>query len=146
MLTTLLLALALSACGSRSTGAPSASPGDFGAIVTSLQGSGVRVDHVVSGDPGCSDASLIGPAISFDAAGLDQPTPVRIHVYLFGNGSAYDRLRQAVDTCAASYVNDPATYVSLDASPYVLTGQGPWGPDFVAALRTALGRAVSPGG
>ena len=80
-------------------------------------------------------------AIAFDARGLDQPTPVRVHLYRFADAAAYDRLRQAVDRCAAHFVSDPNAYVAIDASPYVATSAGPWAPGFTDAVRAALTRA-----
>ena len=43
-----------------------------------------------------------------------------------------------VDACARSYVTDPDTYESAEQSPFVVAGQGPWGPQFKAALRKVL--------
>ena len=48
--------------------------------------------------------------------------------------------------CARSYVTDPAGLESIDVSPYVLAGQGPWGPDLRAALRAGLTVAAGNGG
>jgi hypothetical protein len=103
------------------------------------------VDTVVSGEPGCDDRDLTPTAIAFSAHGLDQPTPVRVHVYLFRDDAADQRLRSAVDACARAYVSDPDGYVSIDASPFVLTGQGPWGSQFVGALRAGLTSAATGG-
>ena len=50
-----------------------------------------------------------------------------------------------MDLCARSYVTDPAAYGSVDASPYVMAGPGPWAPDFEDALRKALERAAVGG-
>ena len=76
--------------------------------------------------------SSIPTAISFDAAGEDQTTPVRLYLYIFRNRASFERLRTTVDDCARSYVTDPETFESIDQSPYVLTGQGPWAPGFEA--------------
>ena len=124
-------------------GAPAASPSDFGSFAATLSAQGVQITNVVAGDPGCSDRTLAPTAISFRAAGLGQATPVTARVYLFGSGASYDRLRQSVDTCARSFITDPATYVSIDASPYVLVGQGPWAPPLQAALKLALEGAAA---
>ena len=67
------------------------------------------------------------PRSAFDAVGLDQATPVRLYVYIFRNRATYERLRSTVDGCARSFVTDPATFESVETSPYVVAGQGPWG-------------------
>jgi hypothetical protein len=134
--------LAVAGCGP-SNAAPSSSAVDFGGITADLAAAGIRVTNVVSGDAACADPALIPTAISFQASGLDQATPVSAHLYIFGSQASYDRLRQSVDACAGAFVRDPQGLVSIDASPFVLVGQGPWAPTFVAAIRGALGKAAS---
>ena len=101
--------------------------------------------HVVSGDAGCADPVLIPTAIAFDAKGLDQATTVRAYVYIFNNRAAFERLRSTIDACARSFVIDPQTYQSIDESPFVLAGQGPWGTEFEKALRDGLAIAAGSG-
>jgi hypothetical protein len=133
-------------CGALTGTEPAPTPADFPTIQSILNRAGIHVDHIVSGDPGCNDVDLGRTAIGFDASGLDQPKPTRLYVYIFRNGATFDRLRQSVDDCAKAYVTDPATYESIDASPFVVAGQGPWGPAFRGAVRTALTAAAAPGG
>ena len=54
-------------------------------------------------------------------------------------------LRSAVDACARSYVTDPETYETVETSPFVLAGQGPWGPQLKDNLRAALTDAAGTG-
>jgi hypothetical protein len=124
----------------------SATPADFGGLVNEFARVGIGVNHVVSGDAGCADSTLTPTAIGFDAKGLDQTTTVRIHLYAFKDKATFDRLRASVDTCAQSFVTDPQSFESVDASPFVVTSQGPWGPSFDAAVRKALAAAAGPGG
>jgi hypothetical protein len=124
----------------------SPTPADFFGIVNEFARLGIGVNHVVSGDAGCDDRTLGPTAISFDAKGLDQPTIVRIHLYAFRDAATFDRLRASVDTCARAFVTDPATYEAVDASPFVVTGQGPWGSQFEAAVRQALTAAAGTNG
>jgi hypothetical protein len=121
------------------------SPADFGGLANELLKRGIGIDHAVSGDAGCTDATLTPTAIGFDARGLDQPTVVRIHLYAFKDHATFDRLRSSVDACARAFVTDPSTYEAVDASPFVVTGQGPWGPQFEAAMRAGLTAAAAPG-
>jgi hypothetical protein len=142
----LLATIALSACGTISRTPPAPTPGDFPNIAGALSQRGMQVSGIVSGDAGCPDQNLARTAIGFDAAGLDQTTTRRIHVYIFRNRATYERLRSTIDSCARSYVSDPATYETVETSPYVVSGQGPWGKQFKAALRAAITEAAGTGG
>ena len=107
-------------------------------LTFALAARGIEAAHVVSGDAGCADETLAPTAISFDASGLDQPTPVRLRIYIFRNDDAFERRRGDVDTCAQAWATDPATFEMVDAAPFVVAGQGPLGAGFVTALREAL--------
>lgn len=107
---------------------------------------GIALSNVVSGDPGCSDRDLAQNAVSFDAKGLDQVTPTRIYLYGFRNRATFERLIPTVDACARAYVTDPAAYGSVQVSPFVLAGPGPWAPAFGDRLREALTKAAGNGG
>ena len=130
----------------RYSSSPTPTPADFPDLGGRLVQNGLVIDHVVSGDAGCTDKVLIPTAISMDASGLDQAEPVRLYLYIFRNRAAYERLRETVDACAMSYVTDPETFESVDQSPYVLAGQGPWAPQFEAVLRAGLEAAAGNGG
>lgn len=128
-----------------STTPPAPTPADFQGITSELAKRGVSVNHFVSGDAGCADPVLTPTAIAFDAKGLDQADSVRIYIYIFRNREAFERLRASVDACAASFVTDPETYETVEQSPFVLAGQGPWGAEFEKALRDGLGVAAGTG-
>jgi hypothetical protein len=135
----------VAACGTISTSAPAATPADFQGIATELTKRGIAIDHLVSGDAGCTDPVLIPTAISLTASGVDQATPVPLYLYIFRNREAFDRLRSTIDACARAYVTDPDTFESIDDSPFVVAGQGPWAPGFEEALRDALVVAAGTG-
>jgi hypothetical protein len=139
------VAVMVGACGTISRTPPVPSPGDFGEIAGDIVQREIQVSHVVSGDAGCPDANLAKTAIAFDATGLDQATPVRVFLYIFRNRDTYERLRSTVDDCARAYVTDPDTYESVETSPYVLSGQGPWGERFKENLRAAITEAAGTG-
>ena len=141
-----LAALLLAGCGTRVGSLPAPSPANFPSIVSLLSAAGIDVTNQVSGDAGCPDAKLVSTAIGFTASGLDQTVPVRIHIYIFADAPTWTRLSSTVSTCAQSFVTDPATYESVDPSPYVLAGQGPWGAQFRAKLRAVLTAAAGDGG
>ncbi len=136
----------LGACGVVSTSPPPPTPADFPGITAELAVRGIQVNHFVSGDAGCSDPALVPTAIAFDARGLDQAENVRIYIYIFRNRDAFERLRASIDACASTFVTDPETYETVEQSPFVLAGQGPWGPEFEAAIREALAEAAGTGG
>lgn len=142
----LLIAFVIAGCGTVETTPAAPSPADFGGIISEFAKRGVVATHVVSGDAGCTDSVLIPTAISFDGQGLDQVSPVKIYLYIFNNRAVFERLRPTIDTCARSFVTDPQTYQSIDESPFVLAGQGPWGSGFEKALRDGLGVAAGTGG
>ena len=141
-----LLAVGLvAACGTISRTPPVPAPANFPEIAAILTRQGIQVTSIVSGDAGCDVGDLDKTAIGFDAAGLDQPSPVRVHVYIFRNRATYERLRSSVDECARAFVTDPETFESVETSPFVVAGQGPWGASFKAALRTAITEAAGTG-
>lgn len=145
LLALLPLALALVACGAISTGPPAPTPADFQGIATELTVRKIAIDDIVSGDAGCEDRTLIQTAIGLTASGLDQAEPVRIYLYIFRNRDSFDRLRATIDDCARSFVTDPETFETVEQSPFVLAGQGPWAPEFEAAVREALLVAAGTG-
>jgi hypothetical protein len=142
---TLATTVVVGACGTISTTPPAPTPADFQGIATELTKRRIVIDELVSGDAGCDDKVLIPTAIGVTASGLDQETPVRIRLYIFRNRASFERLRASVDDCARSFVTDPETYETVDQSPYVLAGQGPWAPEFEAAVRDALEVAAGTG-
>jgi len=141
-----VVAIVLSGCGLVGRTPPAPTPADFLGISGAFVARGISVSQVVAGDAGCADAGLAKTAISFRASGLDQATPVAVHLYIFGSRASYQKLRAAVDSCAASYVTDPASFVSIDASPFVIVSQGPWGAQFTAAIRQGLTQEAGNGG
>lgn len=146
-----LLALALAAllvvaaCGRISTDPPAPTPADFQGIATELTVRDIAIGDLVSGDAGCDDPTLIPTAIGLTASGLDQEEPVRLYLYIFRNRDSFDRLRSTIDACARSYVTDPETFETVEQSPFVLAGQGPWAPAFEQAIRDALLVAAGTG-
>ena len=141
-----LASLLLAACGTVSTSPPPATPTDFPGLSGRLHAAEISVDDYVSGDAGCTDPDLVPASISFHASGLDQATPVKLYLYVFRNRDAFERHRDQIGPCAEAFVTDPETYEEIEQSPYIVAGQGPWGPQFEAALRTVLEQAAGTGG
>jgi hypothetical protein len=142
----IIAALTLVGCGSIMQTAPAPTAADFPGIAGVLSQHGISVDRIVSGEAGCADVEIGRTAIGFDASGFDQTTPVRVHIYIFRNRATYERLRSTIDTCASAFVTDPDTFESIDESPYVVAGQGPWGSAFRDAIRAAITEAAGTGG
>ncbi len=137
---------ALAACGLVSTTAPPATPTDFPGIASELAQRGIALDDIRSGDAGCPGTDLAPTAIAFTARGLDQAEATPLYVYIFRNRDAFQRRRADVDACARAYVTDSDAFGSIEASPFVLAGPGPWAPEFRAELREALTEAAGTGG
>ena len=142
----MLLAVSLSACSGILQSPPVPDPEPFPGIAGQLGRFGVDVASWTSGDDGCDDPSLSPTAIRFDASGLDQGTPVHLRIYIFRDRDAWERRLADVDACVAAWADDPATFVIVQESPYVVAGQGPWPPQFDAALRKGLKESAGTGG
>jgi hypothetical protein len=138
-----VLAVALAGCEALVGATPKPTRAGFQGVANELARRGIEIDGLVSGDAGCNDPVLAPTAVSIRAGGLDQQDRLTLYLYSFRNLDSYQRLRTAIDACARSYVTDPATFESVDAAPFVMVGQGPWGSRFEAAIREALD-AVSP--
>lgn len=133
------------ACDRISTSPPAPTPADFQGLASEVTKRGIAISDLVSGDAGCDDPILIPTAIGITANGLDQADPVRLYLYIFRNRASFERLRATVDDCAQAFVTDPETFESIEQSPFVVAGQGPWAPEFEAALRDALEVAAGTG-
>ena len=83
---------------------------------------------------------------SADPAEVDSRDREYIHATIGRARRRAQRLSSSVDTCARTYVTDPTAYGSIQASPYVLAGPGPWAPEFTDKLRAALTQAAGNGG
>lgn len=141
-----IVAVVAGGCGTISSTPPPATPTDFPGLAGRFNVVGIEVSDWVSGDAGCTDPDLVPTAISFDARGLDQADDVHVYLYVFRNRTSFERLRDRIGPCAATFVTDPATYEEVQQSPYVLAGQGPWAPAFEAAVRATLELAAGTGG
>src|SRR5437762_4170430 len=133
----MIACLTLGACEADNNPAnptPASIPNVLGVLVQR----GIVVSNVVSGDPGCADSNLAHTAVSMSASGFDQATPTKLYLYAFRNRATFQQLAPTVDACARTYATDPAAYGSIQASPFVLAGPGPWSPDFTSRLRAAL--------
>jgi hypothetical protein len=143
---TVLAAFLVVGCSAILEDQPVATPVPFPEISGFLGQHGIVVSNYTSGDAGCIDQALIPTAIAFDVAGLDAAQPMRLRIYIFRDRATWERRRTAVDACVALWATDPATFEFVDASPYVVAGQGPWPPQFKAALRAAITEAAGNGG
>ena len=135
------LMITASGCGSvldDARGEPSATPTNFNGLVEQLAAREFSVANVVSGDPGCSDQSLVPMAIAFKMSGGGLTETVQARVYRFKNDESYEKLRSTVDACAAEWISDPAALLMVDASPYVLVTEGVPAGVVADAIRAAV--------
>ena len=135
----------LAGCGQLLGTEPPPTPTDIPGLTGRLKVAGITLSDWVSGDAGCSDPELVPASISTMATGLDQATPVKLYLYVFRNRDAWERNRAAIAPCAAGFVTDPDTFEQVEQSPFVVAGQGPWAPEFEAAIRSALEVAAGTG-
>ena len=140
------LATLLAGCAGLLDSPPTPAPESFPGIVGQLGRFGIDVTSWTSGDPGCSDSTLSPTAVRFEAHGLDQTTPVTLRIYIFKDHEAWDRRLSDVDSCAAAWAKDAATFEQLQISPYVVAGQGPWPPRFADALKKGITASAGSGG
>jgi hypothetical protein len=143
VLVALIAVVALAGCEALEGTTPKPTRAGFPGVLGEIARRDIQLGSLTSGDPGCTDRNLAPTAVSVRASGLDQAEPVTLYLYSFRNADSYQRLRTAIDACARSYVTDPETFESVDAAPFVMVGQGPWGSRFEAAIREALD-AASP--
>jgi len=141
-----LLAFVAAGCSKILDQPPTDAPQPFPGIVGELGRFGITVSSWTSGDTGCDNPDLSPVAFRFIAQGLDQPTPIVLRIYIFGDHAAWDRRLADVDTCASSWATDPASFQQLQISPYVVAGQGPWPPSFAEALRKGITESAGSGG
>ena len=120
--------LLLAGCGTISRTPPVPTPADFQGIAGDIVQRGINVTTSSRATPAARTRTSARRRSPSTSSGLDQPTPVQVYVYIFRDRATYERLRTAVDACARSYVTDPQTYESVETSPFVIAGQGPWGP------------------
>jgi hypothetical protein len=144
LVATMLLGLA--GCSAILESPPVPDPASFPEFAGQLGRFGITVVSWTSGDSGCGDTSLDPTAIRFTAQGLDAPAPLTIRIYIFRNRETWDRRQADVDTCAGKWATDPATFLIVQASPYVVAGQGPWPTGFADAMRQAIEASVGNGG
>ena len=141
----LLASLVIAGCSALLEAPPTPTPQPFPGITGELGRVGVDVISWTAGDAGCDDPTLSPTAIRFEAQGLDQATPVPIRIYIFKNREAWNRRAADVEACAIAWATDPATFELLQVSPYVVAGQGPWPPEFDAAMRQGIIAAAGTG-
>lgn len=142
----LFLAAALAGCSSILVSPGPPDPAPFPEIASQLGRFGINVQTWTAGDAGCDDATLSPTAIRFTASGLDQAAPLTVRIFIFADREAWDRRLADVDTCAAQWATDPATFQIIQTSPYVVAGQGPWPAGFADAMHQAIEAAAGNGG
>jgi hypothetical protein len=81
-------------------------------------------------------------AIAFELSGGGLEGSIQARVYRFKNDESYQKLRASVDTCAVAWINDPATLLMVDASPYVLVTEGVPAGAAADAIRAAVREAA----
>ena len=68
-----------------------------------------------------------------------------LHLYRFHDEEALARNLGAVAACAESFIVDPAALEQIEAGPYLVIGEGPWGERFNETLTQGLERSAAGG-
>jgi hypothetical protein len=136
-------ALVLAGCYSSATA--SYQPGDASQLVLEVTRRGVAVVATVSGDTGCSDASLTDNALHLTVTTPGDPTPRDVYVFTF-RSTKWDGSATPVDACQAAYTqaHPGATVTRLDIVPYRAFGAD-WSPSESAIITAALTEASNLG-
>jgi hypothetical protein len=134
-----LALVALAACG---TGTASPSPGGFQEVFEALARRGATVTRIVSGDPGCSDPTLVANAVRFHVQ-LDDGVDREVHLFGFRDATALARAQASLDECMRSFVDGhPGESIgSVQVGPFHALG-APWSERLSVLLTDALREAI----
>jgi hypothetical protein len=135
--------LVLAGCYSSATA--SFHPGDASQLVQAITRRGVTVTATVSGDTGCSDASLTDNALHLTIAAPGDTTPRDVYIFTF-RSTRFDASAAPIDTCQAAYAQaHPGMSVRrLDIAPYRAFGAD-WSQSLSATITAALTEAANLG-
>jgi hypothetical protein len=135
--------IVLAGCYSSATA--SYHPGDASQLVQQVTRRGAVIVATVSGDTGCSDASLTDNALRLTITVADDATPRPVYIFTF-RSTKWDGSQAPVDACQAAFAEaNPGTHITrLDIAPYRAFG-GDWSPSLSATITAALTDASNLG-
>lgn len=102
------------------------------------------IREVVSGDPGCSDASLADNAVRIGVSMPADVPPTVVYVLNFRNQAAYEAAAAPVEACRLALVAEASGPISgshLEVPPYRAYGVG-WTDELTRIVEASLGSAA----
>jgi ABC-type glycerol-3-phosphate transport system substrate-binding protein len=138
ILAALAAVIALAGCGVFV--APSPTAGEMGDLVSALVLRGVTITDQVSGDAGCSDPSLFGNAIRYDARMAGETATVPIYVLRWNSQQTFDANEPAFQACVAQFqqAHPGVNLLTFEDSPWRVYSAAP-----SSLLRGAIVEAVT---
>jgi hypothetical protein len=136
----LLAALLVAAC---TGGTASPSPGGFQEVFEGLARRGATVTRIVSGDPGCTDPTLVANAVRFSLE-LDDGVVREIHLFGFRNAAVLSAAQAGLTGCMREFAAKGGPGEStgtVQAGPFEAFGR-PWSERVKALLADALREAI----
>jgi len=140
LLGALLAALLVAACGG---GTASPSPGGFQEVFEGLARRGATVTRIVSGDPGCTDPTLVANAVRFSLE-LDDGVVREIHLFGFRNAATRAAAQAGLTACSREFAAKGRAGEStgtVQAGPFEAFGR-PWSERVETLLRDALRETI----
>ncbi len=138
-----LVCLLLAGCYSSATA--SFHPGDASQLVQEITRRGATVTATVSGDTGCSDATLTDNALHLTVTTATDSTPRDVYIFTF-RSTKFDASAAPIDACQAAWAQaHPGMNVTrLDIAPYRAFGAD-WSPSLSSTITAALTEASNLG-
>lgn len=120
--------------------APGPTPGSMDDVIAAIVLQDITVQHLVSGDAGCSTPSLHENAVHMTLAiGEQTSTPYDVYFFNWNNKTEYDGAASDFAACLSDHKaqNPSVGLTELDAYPWRAYGPG-WTPELYNKLAAAL--------
>lgn len=118
---------------------PGPTPGTMDDVIGAIVLQGITVQHLTSGDAGCSTGSLHENAVHMTVVIGSQSASHEVYFFNWKNQTKYDAAAADFGACLADYKarNPNAGVTELDAYPWRAYGPG-WTPELYQKLANAL--------
>ena len=118
---------------------PGPTPGTMDDVIGAIVLQGITVQHLTSGDAGCSTASLHENAVHMTLVIGNQNASHEVYFFNWKNQAKYDAAASDFAACMAEYssLNPGAQVTRLDAYPWRAYGPG-WTTELYAKIADAL--------
>jgi hypothetical protein len=119
---------------------PGPTPGTMDDVIGAIVLQGITVQHLVSGDAGCSTASLHEDAVHMTLViGEQTALPYEVYFFNWNSQKKYDAAASDFSACMSEYLShNPTVHLTeLDAFPWRAYGPA-WTPELYNKLAAAL--------